>query len=97
MLRFPNPSRSYDLTRRAVRFWGHDGAMEASFFVEAPALRIFQPKAVSEGELLAVSDRHRGDIHSTGVSRNEESIKHYGRHSFHVWISMGSRRTEPHW
>jgi hypothetical protein len=63
MLRFPNPSRSYDLTRRAVRFWGHDGAMEASFFVEAPALRIFQPKAVSEGELLAAFDCHRSDIH----------------------------------
>jgi hypothetical protein len=63
MLRFPNPSRSYDLTRRAVRFWGHDGAMEASFFVEAPALRVFQPKAVSEGELLAAFDGHRSAIH----------------------------------
>ena len=61
-MRFPNPSRSYDLTRRAVRFWGHDGAMEASFFVEAPALRIFQPKAVSEGELLAAFDGHRNAI-----------------------------------
>jgi hypothetical protein len=62
MLRFPNPSRSYDLTRRAVRFWGNDGAMEASFFVEAPALRIFQPKAVSERELLAGFDGHRSAI-----------------------------------
>ena len=32
-INFPNPSRSYDATRRAVRFWGHDSAMEASFFV----------------------------------------------------------------
>jgi len=30
-LNFPNQSRSYDATLRAVRFWGHDGAMEASF------------------------------------------------------------------
>jgi len=29
---FPNHSRSYDLTRRAVRFWGYDSAIEASFF-----------------------------------------------------------------
>ncbi|MGB9389555.1 MAG: DUF1488 family protein, partial [Xanthobacteraceae bacterium] len=32
-LTFPNQSRSFDATRCAVRFWGHDGAMEASFFV----------------------------------------------------------------
>ncbi|MGA7998160.1 MAG: DUF1488 family protein, partial [Bradyrhizobium sp.] len=24
---FPNHSRSYDQTRRAVRFWGHDSAI----------------------------------------------------------------------
>jgi Protein of unknown function (DUF1488) len=34
-LNFPNRSRSYDATRRAVRFWGHDGPMEAAFFVSA--------------------------------------------------------------
>ena len=30
-LSFSNQSRFYDATWRAVRFWGHDGAMEASF------------------------------------------------------------------
>ena len=38
-LNFPNASRSYDSTRRAVRFWGYDSAMETSFFVLADALR----------------------------------------------------------
>ena len=38
-LTFPNPSRSYDATRRAVRFWGYDSSMEASFFVSADALK----------------------------------------------------------
>ena len=38
-LNFPNQSRSYDATLRAVRFWGHDGAMEASFFVNEEALK----------------------------------------------------------
>src|ERR1700730_11539663 len=42
-LRFPNESRSYDPTRRAVRFWGHDSAMEASFFVGEDALTRIQP------------------------------------------------------
>ena len=36
---FPNHSRSYDRTRRAVRFWGHDSAIEASFFIDEGALR----------------------------------------------------------
>ena len=42
-LDFPNQSRSYDATLRAVRFWGHDGAMEASFFVNEDALKLIQP------------------------------------------------------
>ena len=43
MIEFPNHSRSYDRTRRAVRFWGYDSAMEASFFVDEGALRRLQP------------------------------------------------------
>jgi hypothetical protein len=42
-LSFPNQSRSFDATRCAVRFWGHDGAMEASFFVTDDALRRITP------------------------------------------------------
>jgi hypothetical protein len=40
---FPNHSRSYDSTRRAVRFWGHDSAIEASFFINEDALTRIQP------------------------------------------------------
>jgi hypothetical protein len=43
MIDFPNHSRSYDPTRRAVRFWGHDSAIEASFFVAENALARIQP------------------------------------------------------
>jgi hypothetical protein len=42
-LSFPNQSRWYDATRRAVRFWGHDTAMEVSFFVTEDALIRIQP------------------------------------------------------
>ena len=38
----PNQSRFYDATRRAVRFWGHHSAMEASFFVNEDALKGIQ-------------------------------------------------------
>jgi len=40
---FPNHSRSYDPTRRAVRFWDHDSAIEASFFINEDALTRIQP------------------------------------------------------
>jgi hypothetical protein len=42
-IKFPNRSRSYDATRRAVRFWGYDRSMESSFFVTVDALRQIQP------------------------------------------------------
>jgi hypothetical protein len=42
-LSFPNSSRSYDVTRRAVRFWGYDSAMETSFYLTEDALKRIQP------------------------------------------------------
>jgi Protein of unknown function (DUF1488) len=43
MIDFPNLSRSYDFTRHAVRFWGYDSAIEASFFIDEDALTQIQP------------------------------------------------------
>jgi hypothetical protein len=42
---FPNHSRSYDPTRRPVRFWGLDSRIEASFFMNEDALTTIQPDA----------------------------------------------------
>jgi len=67
-LNLPNPSRSYDATRRAVRFWGHDGPMEAAFFVNEDALRRIEPGMGSdEAGLLGAFDSHRDLIHATAV------------------------------
>jgi Protein of unknown function (DUF1488) len=67
-LGFPNQSRSYDATLRAVRFWGHDGAMEASFFVNRDALqRIHQGMHFDEEGLLRAFDSHRDLIHATAA------------------------------
>ncbi len=62
---FPNESRSYDATRRAVRFWGYDQSMESSFFVSADALRQIQPN-LSPGEagLLRAFDVNRDLIYA---------------------------------
>jgi len=62
-LDFPNQSRSYDATLRAVRFWGHDGAMEASFFVNEDALKLIQPgMRFDEAGALSAFDSHRALI-----------------------------------
>jgi uncharacterized protein DUF1488 len=62
-LAFPNRSRSYDATRRAVRFWGHDSAMEWSFFVTADALTRVHPAMVrDEAGMLGAFDSHRERI-----------------------------------
>ena len=60
MIDFPNHSRSYDQTRRAVRFWGHDSAIEASFYIEADALKRIQPGVLAdESGLLNAFDTNR--------------------------------------
>jgi hypothetical protein len=57
---FPNHSRSYDPTRRAVRFWGSDSAIEVSFFVNEDALIRIQPEAsLDESGFLSAFDANR--------------------------------------
>jgi hypothetical protein len=67
-LNFPNQSRSYDATRRAVRFWGHDSAMEAPFFVNEGALKRIQPDMrIDEAGLLKAFDSNRNLIYTTAA------------------------------
>lgn len=63
MLNFPNECRSYDATRRCIRFWGSDGAMEVSFFLAEDALRkIAVGIPCGESLLLASFDQNRDRI-----------------------------------
>ena len=60
MIDFPNYCRSYDPTRRAVGFWGHDSAIEASFFINEDALKRIQPDArPDESGFLNALDSNR--------------------------------------
>ncbi len=62
-INFPNASRSYDATRNAVHFWGHDQSMETSFFISAEALQRLMPTAANtETALLEAFDRNRQRI-----------------------------------
>jgi Protein of unknown function (DUF1488) len=64
-LNFPNRSRSYDATRRAVRFWGYDLSMESSFFVTEDALRQIQPSIQTNSvDLLRAFDANRDRIYT---------------------------------
>src|ERR1700722_17317924 len=68
MINFPNQSRVFDPTRRAVRFWGHDSAMEWSFFVTEDALRRLQPEMQRDEEsLLQVFDSNRTVIYAAAA------------------------------
>jgi len=72
-LSFPNQNRSFDATRCAVRFWGHDGAMEASFFVTDDALRRITPNMqFYDSVILNSSDLNRNLIYAIAA-------KVYGR------------------
>jgi len=65
---FPNRSRAYDGTRRAVRFWGYDSAMEASFYVTEDALKRVQPDMrLDETGFLGAFDANRELIHKIAV------------------------------
>jgi hypothetical protein len=67
-LSFPNPSRWYDPTLRAIRFWGHDRAMEAQFFISEEALRRMQPDAgTDEVALLGLFDTNRATIYAAAA------------------------------
>jgi Protein of unknown function (DUF1488) len=62
---FPNQSRSFDAKRLTVRFWGHDTAMEASFFVSGDALRRLKPRMeFDEDGLLSAFDQNRELIYA---------------------------------
>jgi len=63
-LNFPNPTRSYDERRKAVRFVGYDGVLEIPFLIEAAALaRGAEPgSAMSEATCLSAFDGSRALI-----------------------------------
>ncbi|SMH54798.1 DUF1488 domain-containing protein [Mesorhizobium australicum] len=77
-LAFPNPSRSFDEVRNAVRFIGHDGMFEVPFFIEADALSVRGSPVPSEAEYLSAFDAARGSIQD--VAR--EAYSHGRRTSY---------------
>lgn len=76
VLNFPNQSRFFDPTRRAVRFWGHDSSMEWSFFVTEDALKRLQPRiARDEESLLDAFDTNRIKIYAAAMKAYKRERK----------------------
>ena len=61
---FPNRSRSFDETRRTVRFLGYDGMFEVPFAVQASALLGSASSADIEADCLAAFDALRDRIYA---------------------------------
>jgi hypothetical protein len=76
MISFPNQSRVFDPTRRAVRFWGHDRAMEWSFFVTEDTLKRLQPNVPrDEASLLLAFDANRVLIYAAAMKAYKRERK----------------------
>ena len=79
-LRFVNPSRSFDETRKAVGFVGHDGIFEIRFFVEAGALgeRGAEAHEISEANCLTAFDKSVKSIHAAAqAAYSHKRLKSY--------------------
>lgn len=78
-LNFPNQSRSYDATRRAVRFWGYDRSMEWSFYMTEDALKRVRPSIASdEAGFLSAFDANRELIYAAAAKVHARGPKgHY--------------------
>ena len=64
-LNLTNQSMSFDTTRNAVRFGGHDASMEVSFFVSRDALcMLADERPLSEGAAFQTFDAHRAKIYA---------------------------------
>lgn len=68
-LNFPNVSRSYDASRKCVRFWGHDGTFEIAFLLDLEALsKLHELPRSGEAAILSAFDRCRSRIISVAAA-----------------------------
>ena len=80
-LEFPNTSRSFEVSKKRVRFWGYDQAIEITFFVHAETLAKIDPGAgPSEQELLLVFDSAIERIHGAARTAYNRSKRYSYAH-----------------
>ena len=77
-LSFPNQSRFYDARRRAVPFWGHDSAMEASFSSRLMCRRELKTDVPLDGLDFSARSIRTAKIDSCRCSRGFMSVVERG-------------------
>lgn len=78
---FPNPSRSYDDSKRGVRFWAYDQTIEVVFLIQDGALlKIDSQSKTDEAGILDTFDVNRDRIH--GLARKMYSRRRIGAYIF---------------
>jgi Protein of unknown function (DUF1488) len=71
-LSFPNPSRSYDESRRRVRFVGHDGLNQIRFFLPVEILAgDLTSRSPTERDFLSAFDGMRKRIFEIAIKAYE--------------------------
>lgn len=76
-LSFPNPSRSFDLSRNAISFVGYDNLAVITFYLDAGALGPLNEGADSKDKFLSAFDRQKELIHNAArrvYSRGKSSF-----------------------
>lgn len=80
-LAFPNLTRSFEASKNRVRFWGHDNAIEITFFVSSDILSQLMPGTErSETAILRIFDSMRSDIHE--AARRAYANGWHGQYAF---------------
>lgn len=79
-LEFPNKCRSFESTKKSIRFWGYDSIVEVTFFIELNAIKkLFPNTDLDEKPLLQAFDRAVVHIH-------EVATRIYGRNRSHSFV-----------
>ncbi len=88
-LKFPNQSRSFNKSKKQVRFWGYDGVLEISFDVEAEALQkidhLSPALAAGEARILEAFDNSLEQIQQ--VASRAYSRGRKGSYAFKLVVS----------
>lgn len=80
-LNFPNPSRSFDVNKNRVEFWGYDNVIEVSFSVEVDALKKLCPEMIDvEAGFLKAFDAARKRIEAVAEKVHGHARKGVWRH-----------------
>lgn len=85
-LAFPNPSRSLDRARNAVRFSGYDGMFEIAFLIDVQALVKPTTADISEADCLTSFDELRPKIYAAAAK-----VYQHGRPTPYVLTSADIR------